>query len=153
MNFSLKRMTIGAILVVAVLALFFIVRPKDSSDQENDNISESAAPALVTGATGAGSSQPANPKKLSPQPVPQVVVMGGEPQGGVVDLEFEQGDEIRFSVKSDIDEEIHVHGYDVSKPIKAGSQVTLKFPADITGIFEVELENSAVPIAELQVNP
>lgn len=150
MNFSSKRMIIGAILILAVLALFFIVRPDDSDD---DDTSEPATPALVTGATGTETAEPPKTKKPSPPPIPQVVVKNGEPQGGVAELEFEEGEDIRFSVKSDVEEEVHVHGYDVSEAISAGGKVNFNFPADITGIFEVELENSAVPIAELQVNP
>ena len=34
-----------------------------------------------------------------------------------------------------------------------GGSVTFEFPAEIEGIFELELEERAVPLAELQVNP
>jgi hypothetical protein len=149
MSFSPKRTIIGAVLILAVLALFIIVQPDDSND--NDETTGASNATLATGATGPVT-QP-KPKRPSPPPVPQVVVNNGEPQGGVVELDFDQGDDIRFSVKSDVEEEVHVHGYDVSKPIAAGGKVSFDFPAEITGIFEVELEHSAVPIAELQVNP
>lgn len=46
-----------------------------------------------------------------------------------------------------------MHGFDVSKPVWPGEPAHFDFEAGITGVFEVELEISAVPIMELQVNP
>jgi hypothetical protein len=84
---------------------------------------------------------------------PRIVVRDGEPVGGVKRLEYSAGEEIRFEVESDVAEEVHVHGYDVSKDVAAGSSVRFVIPADIEGIFEVELERLGVQIAELRVNP
>ena len=85
--------------------------------------------------------------------LPTIVVRDGEPVGGVKRLEYSAGDEIRFEVSSDAAEEIHVHGYDVAKDVPAGGSVRFAIPADIEGIFEVELEELGVQIAELRVNP
>ncbi len=82
-----------------------------------------------------------------------ITIIGGQPQGGVQDLEFTAGDEVRFEVQSDIAEHVHVHGYDVIQDVEPGKPVVFAFPADIEGVFEVELEDSATPIAELTVNP
>lgn len=85
--------------------------------------------------------------------VPTIVVRDGEPVGGVRKLEYSAGDEVRFRVRSDVAEEVHVHGYDLLKKVRPGGTVEFSFPADIEGIFEVELERSAVQLIELQVNP
>lgn len=82
-----------------------------------------------------------------------IVVREGEPVGGVAELEYDAGEEVRFAVRSDTAEEIHVHGYDLSKDVPAGGTVRFAFPAEIEGIFEIELEELGVQIAELQVNP
>ena len=83
-----------------------------------------------------------------------IVVKNGEPVGGVAELEFNAGEEVRFKVESDEAEEIHVHGYDLMKEIpEGGGTVTFEFPAEIEGIFEAELEGQGVQIAELRVNP
>ncbi len=91
-------------------------------------------------------------KKKAPAP-PAIVVRDGEPVGGVQELEYSAGDEVDFTVRSDVADEIHVHGYDVSKDVKAGGSVSFSFPAEIEGIFEVELEQRGTQIAELRVNP
>lgn len=83
----------------------------------------------------------------------KIVVRDGEPVGGVQELEYSAGDEIAFSVRSDVADEVHVHGYDLSKDVKAGGSVSFSFPAEIEGIFEIELEQHGTQIAELRVNP
>lgn len=85
--------------------------------------------------------------------VPTIVVRDGEPVGGIEELEFDAGEEIRFRVSSDAAEEIHVHGYDIAKDVPAGGTIEFAFPAEIEGIFEAELEELGVQIAELRVNP
>lgn len=82
-----------------------------------------------------------------------IVIENGEPVGGVKEMEFEAGEEIAFRVESDVAEEIHVHGYDLSQNVAAGGSVEFSFPAEIEGIFEVELEELGVQIAELRVEP
>jgi Cu-Zn family superoxide dismutase len=82
-----------------------------------------------------------------------IVIENGEPVDGIAELEYSAGDEIEFTVESDVAEEIHVHGYDLNKEVPAGGSVTFSFPAEIEGIFEVEMEGQAVQIAELRVNP
>jgi hypothetical protein len=90
---------------------------------------------------------PAEPK------VPTVVIKGGKPVGGVQDIEVAKGDDVRFTVRSDVADEIHVHGYDLMKDVEAGGSVTFDFPATIDGKFEVELEKAGEQIVSLTVNP
>jgi len=85
--------------------------------------------------------------------VPTIVVRNGEPVGGIQELEYNAGEEIRFEVSSDVAEEVHVHGYDLMQDVPAGGTVSFDFPAEIEGIFEVELEGAGEQIAELRVNP
>lgn len=85
--------------------------------------------------------------------VETIVVRNGKPVGGVQQLEFDAGERVRFTVRSNEADEIHVHGYDVTERLPAGRAVPVSFPAEIEGIFEVELHGSGMQIAELRVNP
>lgn len=85
--------------------------------------------------------------------VKKVVVENGKPVGGIQELEYSAGDEVAFSVESDVADEVHVHGYDLMKDVPAGGTVSFSFPAEIEGIFEVELEGRTEQIAEIRVNP
>jgi hypothetical protein len=85
--------------------------------------------------------------------VETIVIRNGEPVGGVQELEYSAGDTVRFTVRSDVADEVHVHGYDLMKDVPAGGSVSFSFAAEIEGIFEVELEEQQEQIAELRINP
>ena len=108
----------------------------------------------TTAATTTSGSEKATTQEESKKPaVPTIVVRNGEPVDGVQELEYNAGDEIRFEVKSDVADEVHVHGYDLMQDVKAGGTVSFDFPAEIEGIFEAELEGRKEQIAEITVNP
>jgi hypothetical protein len=85
--------------------------------------------------------------------VPTIVVKNGKPVGGIRQLTYNKGEQIHFKVESDVSDEIHVHGYDLMKDVKAGGAVSFDFPATIEGVFEAELEERGEQIIELTVNP
>jgi heme/copper-type cytochrome/quinol oxidase subunit 2 len=133
---------LAAAVVVAIVA--FIVLKSDDKKETSSNAG--TTPAATTSAKP-GSAKPAPPK------VTQVVVKGGKPVGGIKTISVNKGDKVRFSVSSDVSDEIHVHGYDFMKDVKAGGKVTFSFPAKIDGEFVVELEAAGEQIAKLVVNP
>jgi hypothetical protein len=108
-----------------------------------------------TSAAGGGVTRPGDgPQSASMGgKVPTIVIRNGEPVGGIKELEYSAGEEIRFEVKSDVADEVHVHGYDLMKDVPAGGTVSFDFPAEIEGIFEAELEGRKEQILELRVNP
>lgn len=83
--------------------------------------------------------------------VVSIVVVNGQPQGGIVRQTVSKGDRVVFVVKSDVADEIHLHGYDKSTDVTAGGTARLPFIADLPGRFEVELESRGVQIADLTV--
>lgn len=86
--------------------------------------------------------------------VPTIVVnKSGEPVGGIAELTYKKGDQVRFKVKSAIADEVHVHGYDIMKDVEAGGTVSYDFPATIEGVFEAELEDQKEQILQLTVEP
>lgn len=101
----------------------------------------------------AGTSGDTGTSAGKPTPVQTIVVENGEPVGGVQELEYSAGEQVEVKVESDVTDEIHVHGYDLMKDVEAGGSVEFSFPAEIEGIFEVELEGRGEQIAEIRVNP
>jgi hypothetical protein len=85
--------------------------------------------------------------------VPTIVIKHGKPVGGIRDLTYNKGEQIHFIVDSDVSDEVHMHGYDIMKDVKAGGTVSFDFPASIEGVFEAELEGRKEQIIELTVNP
>jgi hypothetical protein len=68
-------------------------------------------------------------------------------------LEYTEGDTVTFRVRHDAPEELHIHGYDIKRDLEPDKAEMVSFKADITGIFEIELEHSAQQLAELRVDP
>ena len=131
--------------VAVIVGLFFVFKGGDGGGDAT-----TATEATTTTSEGGGKPD----VTLSPSPsIPVIDVVGGEPRGGVAELEFDKGDQIVFAVHSDTADEVHVHGYDVEEEVPAGGTAKLDFPADLEGVFEVELHSSETQIAELTVNP
>lgn len=82
-----------------------------------------------------------------------VKVRGKRPVSGVRELRVAKDQSVRFTVTSDQPEEVHVHGYDLSREVGPDLEARYDFPATIEGVFEVELERSGVAILELTVAP
>ena len=127
MNSNITRVVAGiAVVVVAVVLL--IVLKNDDSDETTSNANDKGK-------------------------VTTIVIKHGKPVGGITDLTYNKGEQVRFKVDSDVSDEVHMHGYDIMKDVKAGGSVSFDFPATIEGVFEAELEGRKEQILELTVNP
>jgi heme/copper-type cytochrome/quinol oxidase subunit 2 len=62
-----------------------------------------------------------------------------------------RGEKVRIQVEADHAEEVHVHSYDLKKNVAPGKPAVIEFTADAPGVFEVELEEAALKLFELQV--
>jgi heme/copper-type cytochrome/quinol oxidase subunit 2 len=66
-------------------------------------------------------------------------------------VRISRGEKVRIQVEADHAEEVHVHGYDLKKNVAPGKPAVIEFTADAPGVFEVELEEAALKLFELQV--
>jgi hypothetical protein len=78
-------------------------------------------------------------------------VTGGKVETANRRVRVDRGEAIRIRVQSDRNEEVHVHGYDLSRDVAPGKPATIEFTADAPGVFEVELEAAKLLLFELQV--
>ncbi len=136
---------------VVAVAAFLILRPEDEGDspqpaREGPPRATPAAPPEETDAT--------QPEARPQEPEVQTIrVRGGEPVGGIQTIEAEQGDTVRFRVRTETPQEVHLHGYDVFENTTATRAAEFRVRADETGVFEIELEGSHTQIGELKVEP
>ena len=133
-------LALAVLAAAAAIVLFVVLRDADS---------DSGGSSTTTPAT----QSPSGDKPPAQNLPTTIVVRGAQPVGGVQELTFEKGGRIRFIVESDVTDEVHLHGYDIAKPVEAGGRVQFDVPASIEGVFEVELEERVVPLAEVTVNP
>jgi cytoskeletal protein RodZ len=83
----------------------------------------------------------------------RIAVVGGKPQGGIQRPKVSKGDRVVLVVTSDVADEIHLHGYDLSADAGPGKTARIAFVAKVPGRFEIELEERGVQIGELEVRP
>lgn len=151
MRSNTARVVIG-IAAVAAAVLLFLVLQDDGDDGGGDGATTTRE--AGSGPAGGGTSDgTAATTEEKPPPGEVIVVKDGKPVGGVKEIEYRMGDTVRFAVRSNEADEIHVHGYDVERPVPANGVAFFVFPADIEGIFEVELHHGETQIAELRVTP
>jgi hypothetical protein len=149
MSRTARAAWLGAAVVVLIVAFVVLSPSDDTSDREPPSTTATATP---ESGPNAATTPTATKTPAAPQPL-AVRVKGLEPVDGVQDLTVKQGQRVRFVVTSDQPEEIHAHGYDISREVGPGNPARYDFRADITGIFEVELEHAGVEILRLKVEP
>ena len=140
---------------IAILVVAYVVIQGAGDDEEPATTATQATATepAATGTTQTATTQTETEETPAEPVIPTVRVVDAKPQGGVRKVEFDKGEQVRFRVVSDTADHIHVHGYDLTKDVRAGGSVTFSFKGSIDGRFEVELEDRGEQIAELDVAP
>ena len=132
---------LAAVGTLVVLAIAFVVLSPGGGDD-------------TTPVTTSTTSTVAAPSPGQTPNLTSIVVRAGKPVGGIAKIKLKKGSRVVIQVSSpDTSDEIHVHGYNLKKDLKAGGQVRFMFTANTDGIYEIELESAAVQIAQLVVEP
>ncbi len=142
MNSNTTRVVAGIVTVVIAAVLFAVLR--DDGESSSKRVDATKTPAQTTNTADNTVTKPE---------ITTIVIKNGKPVGGIAKLTYDEGEQVRFKVDSDVSDEVHMHGYDIMKDVEAGGSVTFDFPATIEGIFEAELEGRGEQILELTVNP
>jgi hypothetical protein len=147
-----QRFTFLAIAAVIAIAAVVVLAGSggDESGDAGEQAAATATPSVTAEPQQAEPQETATPTPMpEPTPDPPPLLRAGR----VTELEATEGETVRFRVRSDTDEEIHVHAYDITRLIPAGKTVNVAFKATITGIVEIEFHGSGEQIAELTVEP
>jgi hypothetical protein len=96
----------------------------------------------------------AGPAATSPTAVViSITVKQGRPSGGIQRPTVKKGQLVRLIVRSDSGTGVHLHGYDLEKPVRKGKATVIQFTARLAGRFEVELHPADTLLAQLTVRP
>jgi heme/copper-type cytochrome/quinol oxidase subunit 2 len=140
---------LGIAALIAVVAIFVLAdSSEDDTTIEGDQSAATATPTGTPTPPGSDGEATGTPTP-EPTPPPPPLLTAAR----VTDLEAKEGDTVRFRVRSSQPDHVHVHGYDILKDVEPGKTTTMSFKATITGIFEIELEDSGTQIGELKVEP
>ena len=125
-------LVVGA-LIVAIVA-FVVAQPGD----DDSTPSSSGTPAQATDDGGTDIETETQPEEPAEPPVTRISVKGGVIAGDVKSIEVAKGDTVRIVVSSDVEDEIHLPGYDLEREAAPGQPARFKFEADVEGAFELE---------------
>ena len=134
---------VGLLVLFGLGYFLFMPGPKEETVKQNQ---------LVNAEKPIQSEQTEQPKPLGHVEVEGVfkyTLNGYEPQS----LRVEQGQQVILRIISEVADEAHLHGYDLSKPLVASEEITINFVADKTGRFELELEKLGKPLGTIEVYP
>jgi hypothetical protein len=132
---------IAAAGIVVAVVLFLVFRPDGGDD---DSTSPPPAP------------NPSTTRETGTRSVPAIVqipivVRGGKPVGGIKRSTVAKDRVVVLVVRSDVADEVHLHGYNVMRDVEPGTPARLRFRATIPGQFEAELEQRGLQIANITV--
>jgi FtsP/CotA-like multicopper oxidase with cupredoxin domain len=148
-NQRLTFLGIAAVIAVAAIIVLTAGGGSDGGSEDSANTSaQTATPTATASAEAGDDATPTPTPTATPKPQPPLLQ-----SGKVTKLRFGEGETVRFRVRHDAPEEVHIHGYDIAKDLEPDKTITVSFPASITGIFEIELEHAGEQIGELRVDP
>jgi heme/copper-type cytochrome/quinol oxidase subunit 2 len=76
----------------------------------------------------------------------------GQVSGDTGRVTVKSGEQVRLTVTSDVDDEVHVHGYNLMQDVAPDRPATITFQANVPGVFEVELEHLGKQLLTFQVS-
>lgn len=145
---------------VVALVLAFVLLSPGGEDEDNTASTPSVGVPATTPESPAGEPAQTTTAVTPPASAPpavefeQIRVQSGKPAGGVRTITVKKGARVRIQVSSqDTSDVIHLHGYDITRDLKAGDSVRFSFQSDAEGIFEIELEGVHTQIGKLVVEP
>jgi len=132
---KLSNGLLAAVGVVALAGLYLLARPQ----------------APVASAPMAAAAPSVAPPLVTAREYSFEVVQGKV--RGPAQMPANLGERVTLRVRSDVADELHVHGYELSAPLPAGEPVALTFVAARSGRFEVELHGAHRQLGALEVQP
>jgi cytoskeletal protein RodZ len=164
------KAAVGAAVVALAVVLFVLLRPDDDEEADSTPAAQTTTEATTEETTSEeattedATTEEETTEETTTEEEPTteenpnaaqrivVTVRDGQPVGGVQRPEVERNAEVLLIVRADVEDEAHLHGYDLAADVGPGQAARIRFQAETEGVFELELEDRALLIAELEVH-
>jgi hypothetical protein len=140
----------------ALLAVTVALAAAACGGSDEQSAPATTPPPAPTATTSPATTQPKPKPAATPKPKVRTIrifVRQGRPRGGIQRPVLKQGARVRIVIRTDAGVEVHLHGYDITRPVKPGQPTQLAFTADVPGRFELELHHPDAVLADLEVRP
>ncbi|GAA4346948.1 hypothetical protein GCM10023145_05460 [Angustibacter luteus] len=81
----------------------------------------------------------------------EITVNGKDVTPAPARVKIAPGETLRLVVTADHDDELHAHGFDVEKELKAGVPTAVDLVTDEPGLYEVETHHPELRLLQVQV--
>lgn len=162
MSRNQQILLVVAAIAVAVIA-FVIANPGGDDEDDANQAAQTTTQTQVETQTEVETETDVETQTETtpPEPEPAVTrirIQGGQVVGGPPSIDAVKGEPVRIVVAADAPDEIHLHGYDLTKEAAPGAPARFVFIADLEGVFEMEshtAEDAGLEplVARLVVNP
>ncbi len=117
----------------------------------DDDPSTEPSPSESMSRSAPASSEPTETEETEKTVEITVAVSDGKVKPKPHRVDVPLGSQVRLQVTSDVDDELHVHGFDIEEPLEAGRTTMVEFTADQQGVFEVETHDTELELLQLAV--
>jgi hypothetical protein len=150
-----QRLAIVAGALAVLVLAFVLVSPGDEDDEGPASAAQTAtAPERDRSQDEAASPATTETAPAEPEPVRATLrIEGGRPAGGEQTVTARRGDLVRITISGDAPGEVHLHGYDIERPVAPGEPARLNFTANAEGVFELEEHDTGAVLAKVEVRP
>ena len=137
--------TRACVAVVAVSALTGLLAACGGSSEPP------AAQGSSTGASSSGASSAAASSTSAAGRTLRVTIAGRTVTPAPSQVQVKPGETLTLVVTSDHDDELHAHGFEVEKELKAGVPTTVVLKTDLPGVYEVETHHPPLRLLSVAV--
>ena len=96
--------------------------------------------------------QPAVQAQASPRRFEIGVGENGRNSGPEV-IRVSQGEDVELLIHAEIEDQLHLHGYDLQADLQPGQTTRLRFVAELSGRFDYEIHRRHLTIGFIEVMP
>lgn len=135
----------------ALVILFVVLNPGDDEEPSTQPTPTATEPSPTPTESPTETAEP-TPTATGTLDAVEFEVEEGRVEGPAR-IRASQGDRVAIEIKADVTDQVHVHTYDLFFDVSPNQDAQIRFRADITGVFEIELEDAGLPLTMLEVSP
>ena len=136
----------------AALVILFVVLNPGEDEEPSTGPSPTATEPSPTATESPTETPEPTPTATGTLDAVEIEVEEGRVEGPAR-IRASQGDQVAIEVEADVTDQVHVHTYDLFFDVSPNRDAPIRFRADITGVFEIELEDAGLSLTMLEVSP
>ena len=154
MNPNFRKVALIAASFGLLISLYIALSPgDDNSATATTTVATTAPPTTEVEPLPTTTEPPATTAPKPPDVVTIRISVSADTAPMVRRYSVLKGRRVVLLVASQLADHVHLHGYDLMADVAPGQPATIRFTATAPGLFEIELEDRGLEIAELEVRP